>query len=155
LRSDVQAWRSRIAAALTALRRHERVDSTRMAAIGYCFGGSSVIELARSGADLKAVVCFHGELQKTAAPSNAIKAKVLVCQAADDFFTPRDHVSAFQDEMTAANIDWQVNIYGGSKHGFTNSESDHAGMPMLGYNPTADRRSWAAAREFLADSLRP
>jgi dienelactone hydrolase len=57
--------------------------------------------------------------------------------------------------MTAANVDWQVNIYGGSKHGFTNSESDHAGMPMLGYNPTADRRSWAAAQEFLAESLRP
>jgi dienelactone hydrolase len=155
LRSDVQAWRSRMTAALTALGRHERVDAARMAAIGYCFGGSSVIELARSGADLKAVVCFHGELQKTATPSSAIKAKVLVCQAADDFFTPRDHVSAFQDEMTAANVDWQINIYGGSKHGFTNSESDHAGMPMLGYNSTADRRSWQATQEFLAESLRP
>jgi dienelactone hydrolase len=155
LRGNVQAWRSRMAAALGALRRHERVDGTRMAAIGYCFGGSSVIELARSGADLKAVVCFHGELQKTAAPSSAITAKVLVCQAADDFFTPRDHLSAFQDEMTAAKVDWQINIYGGSKHGFTNSESDHAGMPMLGYNPAADRRSWHAAQEFLAESLRP
>ena len=144
-----------MAAALTALRRHERVDAARIAAIGYCFGGSSVIELARSGADLKAVVCFHGELQKTAAASSAIKAKVLVCQAADDFLTPRDHVSAFQDEMTAAKVDWQINIYGGSKHGFTNSESDHAGMPMLGYNSTADRRSWAATQEFLAESLRP
>ena len=154
LRADVRVWRARIAAALEALRRHERVDATRMAAIGYCFGGSSVIELARSGAELRAVICFHGELAKTAAASEPIKPKVLVCQAADDFFTPREHLSAFQDEMTAAKVDWQINIYGGSKHGFTNTESDHAGMPMLGYHESSDRRSWQAAREFLAESLR-
>jgi dienelactone hydrolase len=125
-----------------------------MAAVGYCFGGSSVLELARAGADVKGVACFHGELQKTQTPSSTIKARVLVCQAANDAFTPAAHVAAFQDEMTEAAVDWQVNIYGGSKHGFTSPESDHAGMPMLGYHESADRRSWKALQDFLTESLR-
>ena len=153
LRTDVPGWRSRIIAALETLRRHERVDASRMAAVGYCFGGSSVIELARAGADLRSVACFHGELKKTSAPSHAIKAKVLVCQAAHDHFTPREDVGAFEDEMTQAGVDWQINIYGGSKHGFTNSESDHAGMPMLGYHEPSDRRSWKALLDFLKETL--
>jgi dienelactone hydrolase len=153
LRSDVAAWRRRIAAALDTLSKHKRVDGSRLAAVGYCFGGSSVIELARGGADLCGVACFHGELQKTATPSATIKAKVLVCQAADDHFTPRAHLDAFQDEMTAAGVDWQINIYGGSKHGYTSPESDHAGMPMLGYHAPSDRRSWKALQDFLAEVL--
>jgi len=153
LRTDVPRWRSRIAAALNTLRQHERVDNTRMAAVGYCFGGSSVIELARDGADLRAVACFHGELKKTPTPSKAIKPKILVCQAAWDHFTPREDVDAFQEEMTAAGVDWQINIYSGSKHGFTNTESDHAGMPMVGYHEPSDRRSWKALLEFLTESL--
>jgi len=153
LRADVHVWRARIAAALKSVREHESVDGSRMAAIGYCFGGSSVIELARGGADVRAVACFHGELHKTAASPCTIKAKILVCQAADDHFTPREHVLAFQDEMTAAGVDWQINTYSGSKHGFTNPESDQAGMPVVAYHEPSDRRSWQALKQFLAETL--
>jgi dienelactone hydrolase len=153
LRADVLRWRKRIAAALEALRSHPLVDAQRMAAIGYCFGGSSVLELARSGADLRGVVCLHGQLQKTAAASHPIRAKVLVCQAGVDFFTTREHVAAFEDEMTAAGVDWQINTYGGSKHGFTSREADEAGLPMLGYQEAADRRSWQATQAFLSEAL--
>jgi dienelactone hydrolase len=153
LRGDVRAWRARIAAALAALRRHERVDGARMAAIGYCFGGSSVLELARSGADLRAVASFHGELRKTDVASGSIKPRLLVCHGAEDVFAPREHVAAFQDEMTAAAVDWQLNTYGGAKHGFTIAEADRVGLPAFAYQATADHRSWQALQNFLTESL--
>ena len=80
---------------------------------------------------------------------------MLVCQAAADFFTTREHVSAFEDEMNAAGVDWQINTYGGSKHGFTSRESDTAGLPMIGYQEAADLRSWQATQAFLIEVLAP
>jgi dienelactone hydrolase len=154
LRSDLQLWRGRITAAFNTLQSHERVDPTRMAAIGYCFGGSSVLELARSGADVKAVVSFHGELKASPHAPGGITAKLLVCHAAQDAFASSADVIAFEEEMTAAKTDWQVITYGGAKHGFTSRESDHAGMPAIAYQEAADRRSWKAMQDLLSEACK-
>ena len=152
-KADIGAWRRRIGAALSALRGIERVDATRVAAIGYCFGGSSVLELARSGAQLRAVVCFHGELLSNPPAAEGIQASVLVCNAAEDPFAPLDRLQALKQELNDARVDWQIEIYGGSRHGFTNPASDAAGLPMFGYHAAADRRSWSSATAWLAEAF--
>jgi dienelactone hydrolase len=151
LRSNPAKLRQRAATAVAALRGLPNVDPTRIAAIGFCFGGTTVLELARGGADLKGVVSFHGGLE-TAAPAEAgaVKAKVLVCTGADDPMIPPAQVVAFQEEMRQAGADWQVIHYGGTVHSFTNP---HAGkvvaLPGLAYNKQTDQRSWTAMRAFF------
>jgi dienelactone hydrolase len=152
-KADVAAWRRRINAALSALRALDRVDATRVAAIGYCFGGSSVLELARSGAELRAVVSFHGELLSNPQTPEGIRTTVLVCNAAEDPFAPLERLQALKQELNTAGIDWQIEIYGSSLHGFTNPASDAAGMPMFGYHAPADRRSWRAATAWLEEAF--
>jgi dienelactone hydrolase len=145
LRSDVVGWRARARAALDALSRQGGVDRSRLAAIGYCFGGSTALELARSGAPLAAVVSFHGGLASPR-PDDArnIKGKVLVCHGAADPLVPPTEVAAFEEQMSRTDVDWQLRAYGGTVHGFTNPEADEAGTPALAYNAAADRRSWNA-----------
>jgi len=145
LRSDAIRWRARAQAALDALSRQDGVDRSRLAALGYCFGGSTALELARSGAPLAAVVSFHGGLQSPR-PDDArsIKAKVLVCHGAADPLVPPAELAAFEEQMGKTDVDWQVHAYGGAVHGFTNPEADEAGVPALAYNEAADRRSWKA-----------
>lgn len=136
--------RARARSGLDALAAHARVDPARLGAIGYCLGGTTVLELARSGAPVGAVVSFHGGLQ-TAAPQDArnIKAKVLVCTGGEDNFIPPEQRQAFEREMREGGVDWQMSIYGKTKHSFTNPGADALGMEGLAYNPSADRRSWA------------
>jgi dienelactone hydrolase len=145
LRSDAIRWRARAQAALDALSRQDGVDRSRLAALGYCFGGSTALELARSGAPLAAVVSFHGGLQSPR-PDDArsIKAKVLVCHGAADPLVPPAELAAFEEQMGKTDVDWQVHAYAGAVHGFTNPEADEAGVPALAYNEAADRRSWKA-----------
>lgn len=154
LRTDVDRWRARARASLDALSRQEGVDRSRLVALGYCFGGTTALELARSGAPLAAVVSFHGGLASPR-PADAanIKAKVLVCHGAADPLVPPADVAAFEEAMGRTKVDWQLHAYGGAVHAFTNPDADNAGTPALGYNEAADRRSWAAMLGLLREAF--
>jgi dienelactone hydrolase len=142
LRSDETRWRGRAQAALDALSSQENVDSARIAAVGFCFGGSTALELARSGAPLVGVVSFHGGLHsKQPEDARNIKAKVLVCHGALDPLVPRAQLTAFEEQMSKTDVDWQVHEYGGAMHAFTNPGVKEEGMA---YNALADQRSWKA-----------
>lgn len=149
---DRAELRTRIAAALFRLKSDPRVDSTKTAAIGYCFGGSTVLELARSGAEVNGVVSFHGHYD-TAAPAKPgeVKARILAFHGADDPFTSQAQLQAFEDEMRRARADWQLNIYGGAKHSFTNPDAGKYHVAALAYNAEADRRSWQAMKDFFRE----
>lgn len=156
LRSEPETLRARGRAALAALAATPQVDASRMAAIGFCFGGSVVLELARDGADLKAAVSFHGVLStRTPAVSGKVKASVLVLTGADDPLAPPDQVLAFENEMRAAEAqDWQVISYGNTLHGFTNPAADGSMMRTALYSEQADRRSWESMRSLFDEVLR-
>ena len=149
-KNDRPLGRARAAVGLEVLKSRPQVDPARIAAIGYCFGGTVVLEMARGGADLKGVVSFHGGLA-TPNPADArnIKGKVLVLHGADDSFESPAEIAAFQEEMRQAKVDWQMVYYGGAVHSFTNRESGKAGIKGVGYNEAADRRSWLAMRDFF------
>jgi dienelactone hydrolase len=147
--------RERLMAALDLIRKHRVCDPKRVAAIGYCFGGTCVLELARGGADIAGVVSFHGSLN-TPDPADAknIKCKVLVCHGANDGFESPEEVAGFQKAMRDANVDWQMDVYSGAVHSFTNPNSDKFGIPGVGYNERADKRSWEAMKLFFAEIFR-
>jgi dienelactone hydrolase len=152
---DRKELRTRVAAALDQLQNNPHVDGTKIAAIGYCFGGGTVLELARSGADVKAVVSFHGDLSiASSAQAGRLKAKILVCHGGDDTFETPEQIKAFQDEMRNAKADWQMNIYGGAVHAFTNPDADRHHIPGIAYNKEADQRSWQAMQEFFRELLK-
>lgn len=147
--------RARAAAAQRALATQDGVDAQRLAAIGYCFGGTTALELARSGASLRGVASFHGTLS-TLAPATAatpIAAAILVCTGAADPMIPPEQIAVFQQEMTAANADFQIQIFGGAVHSFSNPAADAIGMPGVAYHAAADRRSWQALLRFLGETL--
>lgn len=144
--------RARIRTGLDELRRHAPVDPQRVAAIGYCFGGTTVLELARSGADVAGVVSFHGGLDSpTPADGKNIKCRLLVCHGADDPYVPPADIAAFQNELRHAGVDWQMIFYGGAVHSFSNPASGNDPGKGVAYNEGADRRSWAAMKQFLAE----
>lgn len=152
LRSDVVRWRSRGQAAHDALARLPAVDGRKLAAIGYCFGGTTALELGRSGADLAAIVSFHGGLASPRPQDAAnIKARVLVSHGAADPVVPAAQVAEFVTHMSRAAVDWQFHNYAGVKHGFTNPDVDAARIPDHAYDAAADARSWRAMRTFLGD----
>jgi dienelactone hydrolase len=142
---------TRAAAGINVLKAQPHVDG-RIAAVGYCFGGMTVLELARSGMELAGVVSVHGSLD-TRQPANleSVKAKILVCHGALDPHVPPAHVTAFQGEMNRAGADWQLNVYGGALHGFTH---DHGTpMPGVAYHAQADARSSLAIQNFLTETF--
>jgi dienelactone hydrolase len=148
--SNVDAWRARAEAGLDVLKRQEQVDPDKLAAIGYCFGGATVMQLAYGGADLDGVVSFHGSMPP--APEGVkIKPAVLAAHGYDDEFEPPERVAAFQKSLEAAGADWQLVIYGGAHHGFTNPNADEYGMENVEYNAKADRRSWELMQSFLSE----
>lgn len=149
---DPKLLRSRAAAGLDVLKKHDLTDADKTAAIGYCFGGKTVLELARSGAEVAGVASFHGVLD-TQNPSDAknIKGSVLVLHGGDDPFVSNEKVAAFQDEMRKAGVDWQMNIYGNAVHSFTNPEADKLNIKGIGYNKKADTRSWEALKAFFME----
>jgi dienelactone hydrolase len=152
LRDDRKLMRDRMGAALRYLKEHPLVDPRRTAAIGYCFGGTAVLELARSGADLAGVVSFHGGLDTPASQNGrGIMAKVLVLHGADDPLVPPDQVTAFQEEMRRLGADWQMTVYGGAVHRFTNPAAGRDRTKGLAYDEKADRRSWEAMKIFLLE----
>jgi len=142
---DPAVLAARFNAALEQLKRDPHVDTTRIAAIGYCFGGAVVLDMARAGAPLAAVVTFHGALAtKTPAQPGKVKARVLVLTGGADPFVPPEQVEAFKREMQAAGGRFEVISYPGAKHGFTNPDAAKYGMPQLAYDADADRQSWTA-----------
>jgi dienelactone hydrolase len=147
--------RSRVVATFDAVRDLDEVDSTRVCAIGFCFGGQCALELARSGAEVQSVVSFHG-LLRTASPaqSGAVTAKVLSISGAKDPYVPDADVAAFQREMTDAGVDWQVTVYGEGLHAFTMPDIADHDVPGTAYDPLLDHLSWAQATTFLAATLR-
>ena len=149
-KSDRALLRARVAAGLAQLKANPRVDASRTAAIGYCFGGTTVIELARSGADLKGVVSFHGGLDSpTPDDGKRITAKILaLAGAADPHQAPAD-LAAFEKELADAHVDWQLVSYGGAVHCFTDATAGRDASTGCAYDPVADARSWAAMRAFF------
>ena len=144
--------RARVNAGLDVLRKNPNVDTKRIAAIGYCFGGMTVLELARSGADVAGVVSFHGGLAtKNPGDAKNIKGKVLVLTGADDPNVPPDQVAAFQKEMRDAKVDWQMDSYGGAVHAFTNPAAGNDNSRGAAYNEKADMRSWEEMKRFFAE----
>ena len=142
--------RRRVNAALAVLRSQPSCAASRIAAIGYCFGGLTVLELARSGAPVAGVVSFHGGLASpTPADAKQIQDKVLVLHGADDPNVPPAEVAAFEEEMRAAGVNWQFTAYGGAVHSFTNPKAGNDNSKGVAYNAQADRRSWQAMTTFL------
>lgn len=155
LKNDRPALRARANAALTALLARKEVNPKKVGAIGYCFGGTAALELARSGADIVGLVSFHGGLSSpTPDDAKNIKAKLLICHGADDPNVPMTEVNAFLDEMKKAKVNYQMNFYGGAVHTFTNPAAGDDPSKGSAYNEQADKRSWLEMKEFFAEVFR-
>ena len=154
-KGDRPLLRARINAAFQQLQKQPLADPSRLAAIGYCFGGTTVLELARSGAEVSGVVSFHGGLS-TPSPEDAgrIKGHVLVLHGADDPNVPALEVAAFEQEMRQAKVDWQLVAYGGAVHSFTDPGAGNDNSKGAAYNENADRRSWQAMKDFFAEAFK-
>lgn len=153
-KGDRTLYRARLTAALDVLKADERTDAKKIAAIGYCFGGTGVLELARSGADIAGVVSFHGGLAAApgmTAEAGKIRAQVLALNGADDPFVSGDEATAFQEEMTHAKAKWRATYYEGAVHAFTQKEAGNDNSKGAAYNEEADRQSWAAMQSFFTE----
>jgi dienelactone hydrolase len=150
-KKDRALMRARAMAGLDVLRRYPKVDPDNLGAIGYCFGGTTVLELARAGADLKGVVSFHGTLE-TPNPDDAknIRCKLLVLTGADDPNVPKAQIAAFEEEMKKAHVTYKVIAYPGAVHAFTNPAAGDDPKKGVAYNKEADEKSWEAMKEFFA-----
>lgn len=149
LMEDREALKRRLLSGYETAMQLPFVDESKIAAIGYCFGGLCVLDLARSGADMKGVVSFHGLLNRPPV-SETIKAKVLALHGDSDPMGSPEQVRSFQEEMTEAGVDWQMHIYSNTLHAFTDPDANDADFGTV-YNETADKRSWLAMTNFLAE----
>lgn len=146
---------ARFDAGLDQLKSDPHVDPSKIAAIGYCFGGGVALNQARAGKDLMAVITFHGMLStQTPAEPGKVKTRVLVLAGGADPFCPPEQLAAFHKEMDAAGANYRVVVYPGAKHSFTNPDAAKAGMEQLAYNADADRKSWAEMLKFLREVSR-
>ena len=151
LRSDRSTLQRRLLLAVEALRAQPEVDASRVAAIGYCFGGLCVLDIARTGEPLAGVVSFHGLLEPPGnTGGNRIRARILALHGWDDPLATPEAVIALGAELTGMGADWQLHCYGSVRHAFTNPAAD-ASSGVTVYNADADRRSWAAAKYFLSE----
>jgi dienelactone hydrolase len=154
-KKDVKLLRARVNAALKTLKANKMVDTSKTFAIGYCFGGTTVLELARSGADVLGVVSFHGGLATpNANDAKKIKAKILALHGALDPNVSQSEVEAFQKEMNDAKVDYQFTAYSGAVHGFTNPDNGSDITKGVAYNAVADKRSWIAMTNFFDELLK-
>lgn len=152
---DAKVERARFEAALDQLKKQPQVDAAKIAAIGYCFGGGVVLDMARAGVPLSAVATFHGSLSSKLTAAPGIKPQILVMTGAEDPMIAKPQVEAFRKEMTDAGAHFEIITYPGAKHSFTNPDSDKAGMPGLGYNASADKDSWAQLLKLLEGVFSP
>lgn len=141
-------------AGLAQLLGEPRTDPTRIAAIGYCFGGTMSLELGRAGENIGAIVGFHAGLTSLR-PEDAgnIRARVLVCIGSDDPIVPAEQRAAFEAEMSAAEVDWRLIVYGGAQHTFTNPAANGANLPGIAYDKNADERSWRAMLDLFEETF--
>lgn len=151
LRSDRASLRKRLLAILECVRELDAVESNRIVAIGYCFGGQCALDLARSGADIAGVASFHGLFDPPGLEPQPIKAKVLAFHGWDDPMAPPEAVVALGKELTAAGADWQIHAYGHVAHGFTNPKAAEIGIDGVRYNALAAERSWTSLINFLEE----
>jgi dienelactone hydrolase len=149
LRADRAALRDRLLAIFARTQVQEGVDPVRIAAVGYCFGGQCVLDLARSGADLSGVASFHGLFDPPSLPPQPIKAKVAAYHGWDDPMVSPEAVVALGNELTAGGADWQIHAYGHVGHGFTNPRAGAMGIAGVDYNEAAAHRSWTSLVHFL------
>lgn len=151
-KADRALLRQRAQAGLEQLKKNPRVDGARTAVIGFCFGGTTALELARSGADLAGAVSFHGSLDSpNPADGKNIKAKVLILHGADDPFVKPADIAALQDELRKAGVDWQMIYYGDAVHSFTQKKAGTDKSKGAAYQEAAARRSWQAMKDFFAE----
>ncbi len=152
IRSSVHLWQQRALAGLEVLKKDPRTDTKRIAAIGYCFGGATVQQLAYSGAEIGGVVSFHGSLVP---PSKnmlrEVKAKILICHGAADPLVDPQAFMTYMDTMRVSGLDWQMIIYADARHAFTNPDADKIGMAALKYSQSADQRSWDHMKLFFKE----
>ncbi len=148
---DKNLLRQRVNAGLDILKKNKLVDPARIAAIGFCFGGSTVLELARSGADVKGVVCFHGGLATSAPDDSKIKAKILVLNGGDDPNIPDKQVTDFKQEMKKAGADWQLVEFGGTVHAYTNPAAGNDPSKGMAYNEKSEKRAWTMMQDFFRE----
>jgi len=157
VKKNKEAATQRFQAAMQVLQQHPTVDPQHIAAIGYCFGGGVVLQMARQGIDLDAVVSFHGSLATdTPAAPGAIKARILVCTGAADKMVPPEQVQAFRSEMENSVVDYRIISYPDAKHSFTNPGADIYAKKFnipVGYNAEADRKSWQEMQKFLKETF--
>jgi dienelactone hydrolase len=147
-----EAWQKRALLGLEQLKASPNVDASKLAAIGYCFGGATVMQMAYAGADLDGVVSFHGSMPPaTPEQAAAIKARVLIAHGDIDPFVPAERVIKFKNALSDANVDWEMDVYANTKHGFTNPDAGKFGMDQLAYNEKADKRSWQRMKDFFAE----
>jgi dienelactone hydrolase len=149
---DPELAREVATAGLDVLLAQPLTDASKVAAVGYCFGGTLVLELGRAGADLKAIVGFHPGLTSARPEDSAnIVGNLLVCVGADDALIPVATRLAFEDEMRAAGVDWRMNLYGGAQHSFTHPHADAGPIAGLAYHQLTDERSWRAMLDLFAE----
>ena len=152
-KKDRTALRARMQEGLKVLRDQPNVDKTKLAVIGYCFGGTAALELARTGADIKDVVTFHAGLDSPKPEDGKrIKGKLLILHGADDPMSSPEDINAFESELKNAKVDWQMIQYGGAVHSFTDKTAGNDNSKGAAYNAEADRRSWQAFRDFLQET---
>ena len=155
VRANVQDWRKRAVTALDVLKAQPQCDKTKLAAIGYCFGGSTALQLAYSGADLKAVVTFHAALPAPTAPeAKQIKASILVCHGADDKFIPDQAIKSFRDALDKAGVKYEFVSYPDTVHSFTVPSADKHNIAGMKYNKSADEDSWKRMVALFAEKFK-
>lgn len=153
-KADRALLRRRAQAALNEVAKHKTVDNKRLGAMGYCFGGTTALELARAGADIKGAISFHGSLDTpNTADAKNIKGRILVLHGADDPFVPVKDVNAFEDEMRSAGAQWELVKYSGAVHSFTKPDAGNDPKQGQAYNKIADKRSWASMTDFWKETL--
>lgn len=153
-KSDRKLYRARIIAALDVLKIDAHTEPSMIAMIGYCFGGTGALEIARSGINVQGIVSFHGGLDSDPnmqAQAGKVPAKILILHGADDPFSPTAQVEALEKELKAAKADWQLVLYGGAVHAFTQKEAGNDPSEGAAYNKEADHRSWEAMKAFFAE----
>jgi dienelactone hydrolase len=149
--SNIETWARRAQLGLDVLKAQPQVDAGKIAAIGYCFGGATVMQMAYAGADVAAVVSFHGSLPPAPESVTSVKPRVLVAHGRDDAFIPKDRIAAFQDGLDRTGAKWEMTIYSGTRHGFTNPNAGDYGIDNIAYNETADKHSWAAMLRLFGE----
>jgi len=154
VRQNSDDWVKRATAALDVLKSQPQCDASKLAAIGYCFGGSTALQLAFSGADLDAVASFHGALPEvTAEKAKQAKATILICHGAQDSFIPEEAIQKFRTALDAGGADWEMDYYAGAQHSFTVKSADSLGLKGMKYDANADKRSWARLQHLLKEKL--